>query len=231
MGLEDLFEFDEAKYRKRVKTMNWSELRKREVQKYRQQYSSSAAAGGGVGLAPFTAGLSLVGTAYALRCIDIAEQKHSIVVAELKARGHPLYEPDWKDAVVPAICGVAGTYIGIGIGAAIPTDALNAAAGSFALDPNTASNLATNHSTLIAHAGDGFQGQINMLTDTTVFDGVTQAPIATPGDPAATIGTAAGYAAAQLGEAFAAGKVVSKAADKMLGTKVGSYSGQCKSAY
>lgn len=231
MGLEDLFGFDEVKYRKKVKTMNWSELRKREVQKYRQQYSSSTAAGGGVGLAPFTGGLSLFGTAYALRCIDIAEQKHSIVVAELRARGHPLYEPDWKDAVVPAICGMAGTYIGIGIGAAVPTDALNSADGSLTLDLNTASDLAANHSTLIAHAGDGFQGQINMLTDTTVFDGVTQAPIATPGDPAATIGTAAGYAAAQMGEACAAGKVVSMAADKMLGTKVCSYSGRRESAY
>ena len=225
MGFGDLFEFDGAAYRARVKTMTWSELRKREVEKYRQQYSSSAAAGGGVGLAPFTVGLSLFGTAYALRCIDVAEQKHNIVVAELTSRGHALYKPDWKDAVIPALCGMAGTYIGLGIGAAVPTDALNAAAGSFVTD-NTFSamaNVAGDPATLVAHATDGVQGQVNILADTTLIGGVTQAPMPTPGDSVATLGTAVGYTAARFGEAYVAGKVISMSADKMMGTKVSLY--------
>jgi hypothetical protein len=229
MGFGDLLDFDEYAYRAKVKTMTWSELRQREVAKYRQQYSGAAAAGGGIGLAPFTMGISLIGTVYAARCVDIAEQKHDIVVAELKSRGHKLYEPDWKDVVVPGLCGMASPLIGLGIGAAIPTDCLNGAAGNFLTDQtsNTISNVVADPGTLLSHANDGIQGQIDILGGVPLFDGA--APMPTPGDPVATLGTTAGYTAARLAEAFAAGKVISWAGDEMIGKKVGLYS--CRSCH
>lgn len=51
MGLDDLGYFDEAAYRKKVRNLSVSELRKREIIKFRQHCTAGWAIGHGVVLA------------------------------------------------------------------------------------------------------------------------------------------------------------------------------------
>jgi hypothetical protein len=115
MGLGDTFEFDEAKYAAKIQDWDIAHLQNQEINKNRQTLSASAGIGGGIGLAPFTGGVSLFGSVYAGRRLSVADQKLKLIQAELNKRGIELHEVTGKDVIVgvaPTIC-----TLGLGVGA------------------------------------------------------------------------------------------------------------------
>jgi len=112
MGLKDTFVFDEAEYTARMAGESDLELKKREVVKIRQRYSSSAKVVTGVGMTHATGGASLLTSAHGARQHNIAEQKLAIVQKELQKRNIKLHEMRKRDVVIP----IASFYVGFGLG-------------------------------------------------------------------------------------------------------------------
>ncbi|KAH0283458.1 hypothetical protein M436DRAFT_82368 [Aureobasidium namibiae CBS 147.97] len=166
MGLDDIMGFDAGAYTAKVRKMDAAELRQREVYKTRQIYSGSWSLGAGIGLAFFTAGISLAGSAYGLRRISIAEQKLAIVQEELKNRELALYKERKRDFLIPMAIGVVtmgvscGSSIAIDVSSHIPTHDISSAAVQHAmLEPSAAVHGIT----------DGARDQADSVLDTHVF--------------------------------------------------------------
>lgn len=123
MAIDDLFGFDEAKYRSKVANWEAAHLRKSEVVKLRQENGAVASGLGGVFLAPMTGGLSLLGSAYGARRYSIASQKLKIIQEELDTRGLPRHTLTDRDEVIPVLSSMVGLGVGFGVG-------LDAAAGA-----------------------------------------------------------------------------------------------------
>ncbi|CAD0083022.1 unnamed protein product [Aureobasidium vineae] len=167
MGLDDIVSFDAAAYIAKVRKMDHAELRKREICKTRQIYSSSWSIGAGVGVAFFTAGLSLVGSAYGLRKMSIAEQKLVIVQEELKSRELDLYKERKRDFFIPMAIGVVTAGIGCGSSIAI--------AASSHLPTHEISSAAVHHiisepSAAVHGITEGAREQADSVLGTHVFE-------------------------------------------------------------
>lgn len=115
MGLDDLFEFDAAAYRAKVRTLSDDELRKRQCIKTRQHLGGAWSVGFGIGGEVFTGGLSLIGSAYGARRMSVAQQKIEIVNEEMARRGARNYEERKRDTLIPCAIGVLTAGIGFGI--------------------------------------------------------------------------------------------------------------------
>jgi hypothetical protein len=116
MGFSDTFDFDEAAYVRKLKSrsVTLQDLRSREVRALRQHVSSGFSVGSGVGLAFFTAGLSLFGSAYGGRRLYLATKKLELIREELDRRGEKHYEPTKRDVLIPL--GVSMATLGVGVG-------------------------------------------------------------------------------------------------------------------
>lgn len=129
MGFSDTFDFDEADYVLKLKSLSAQELRKREVRAHHQQVSSTVSIGSGVGFAIFTGGgVSLIGSAYGARRLYLAEKKLSLIQEELTQRKIELYKPKKRDILIPLGVGIAtiGAVGGIDVIAAHATCGLAA---------------------------------------------------------------------------------------------------------
>jgi hypothetical protein len=115
MGLDDLFQFDAAAYRAKVRTLSDDALRQRQCIKTRQNLGGAWSVGFGIGGAVFTGGLSLIGTAYGARRMSVAQQKIEIVNEEMARRGAENYEERKRDTLIPCAIGVLTAGIGFGI--------------------------------------------------------------------------------------------------------------------
>jgi len=139
MHFDDFFDFDEGVYAAKIRALSNSELKARETEKTRQVFSGFTAAGGGLGAAAATGGMSLVFTGIGARKADIAKKKLELVLFELQRRGVPLKDGFTKsDIAIPAIGGLVGLGVGTGVegmlgpvDGAVPTteSAAGAAAG------------------------------------------------------------------------------------------------------
>lgn len=114
MAWSEILSFDCDAYAQKLKELAPAELKQREVRRTRQIFAASGKIGGGVGLAPFTGGVSLVSSALGGRQMWIAAKKLELVQAELKSRGIELYEPKKKDALIPM--GINLATMGLGAG-------------------------------------------------------------------------------------------------------------------
>lgn len=117
MGLLDSFHFDDKAYTIKVKnTLNSRILRKKHHSKIRLRQASAFSVGWGIGLAPATLGVSLFGSIYSLRQIDVLSQQATLIEVELNSRGLETPRCRKRDFVYGVLIGVTGVCIGIGIG-------------------------------------------------------------------------------------------------------------------
>lgn len=88
MGVEDTFGFDEDEYS--LKLRSWSEDALLQEYRAKQAELSSYRTGGGItaGIAFFTGGLSLLGSAYMIRQASIARQQRDLIEAEVLRRAN-----------------------------------------------------------------------------------------------------------------------------------------------
>ncbi|KAI1621993.1 hypothetical protein EDD37DRAFT_611490 [Exophiala viscosa] len=115
--LSETFDFDESEYARRISNENeypTLKLKTHEVAKCRQHVSAGASIGGGIGAAPFTLGLSLLGSAYGARRLYIAEKKLEIIREELVRRDVSLHKFSKRDFFIPM--GVSVATLGFGAG-------------------------------------------------------------------------------------------------------------------
>lgn len=179
MAWSEILEFDSVAYAKKLKDLTPEQLLEREVKKERQKFAASAKIGGGVGLAPWTGGASLVSTGLGSRQMWIANRKLDLVHEELKSRGIDLYKPTTKDALVPLAITIGTLGIGHGISdlavhATSEVSASAVSAGGYGLGHALVESPGT-----FAHAvGSGMECQLHEVE--TLFtggyhDAVTQA--------------------------------------------------------
>ena len=97
MRLEEVFEFDEAEYAKRVGSYTTAHLKEQERIKVRQSYKAVAGAAAGGVATVLTGGATFLHPAYAIRQGDVAEKKLDLIRAELTKRGVQHHKPDGDD--------------------------------------------------------------------------------------------------------------------------------------
>jgi hypothetical protein len=116
MGLSDIFDsFDAAVYRQHILSLQEPEIRQREIQKRRQLYGAGFKIAGGGALAPFTLGVSLVGSALGGRQYSIAEQKLAVIQQIMNENGWELHTETKRDVLIP----LASTFVGMAAGGAV----------------------------------------------------------------------------------------------------------------
>jgi len=118
MGFRDTFHFNEKAYSDKVRQTDSRVLRKKHHAKVRMQHACSFSVGWGIGLAPATAGISLIGTVYSYRQIHVLRQQATLIEGEIRSREGESAVPrrrkrDWAFGV---LIGITGVYIGLGIG-------------------------------------------------------------------------------------------------------------------
>jgi hypothetical protein len=159
MGFSDTFSFEESEYASKISKYSLTELKKQEVIKHRQHVSASASIGGGIGVAPFTMGLTLIGSAYGGRRLYIASKKLEMIRAELEKREVELYKPTKRDFFIPL--GVSMATLGLGAG----VDSLASHATS-----TVAAHVAAQHGTQAVH--DAVQPAPSLPTSSVPTPGV-----------------------------------------------------------
>jgi hypothetical protein len=235
MGLNDTFDFDEYAYARAISDQDeytTHRLKTQEVVKFRQHISSSASIGGGIGLAPFTFGLSLLGTAYGARRLYIAKKKLEMIEAELKKREVALHTPTKRDFFIPFGISVATMGLGAGVDA-VASHATSQVASHVVADHGvrSVSDVIQSPGSFCHGVGEGLSLQAHELSN--VVTGGLQhataisnwdasyimagAPYAIPGE---VVGLAGGIALAHLTEAkiaqYASGKIAMCTIDRVL---------------
>jgi len=213
MGIGDFFHFDESEFAHELKRWSLSKLRTQEVVRTRQIISSGATIGGGLGAAPFTFGLSLLGSAYGGRRLYVVKKKLELIQAELADRNIELYEPSGKDFLIGFLPSVAAMGLGVGVDAlashATSTVAAHVVAdhGSRALNeaiqsPGTLAHGVEQGVTLQFHeAAQLFEGGLQHASAVANLDSsfvIAGAPFV---NPAEVVGLAAGIGIANAAEA------------------------------
>ncbi|KAK7445125.1 hypothetical protein VKT23_014993 [Stygiomarasmius scandens] len=112
MGLLDTFHFDQERYIRHLQGTYNDQLEKKHHRKVRQIITYHAAAGGGIGTAPATAGVSLVGSAYACRQVHILEKQKGLIENEMRRRGLPVPRERNRDRAAGATIGLVSLGIG-----------------------------------------------------------------------------------------------------------------------
>lgn len=87
MGLLDTFGFSSKKYARHLKEFDDCQLKKKYYQKRTLETSTMFATGAGIGGAPSTMGISLVGSASSIRQTRLAERQRECIELELVSRG------------------------------------------------------------------------------------------------------------------------------------------------
>jgi hypothetical protein len=235
MGLSDTFEFDEEEYASKItdeQVYPTHRLKTHETAKCRQHISAGASIGGGVGLAPFTFGLSLLGTAYGARRLYIAKKKLELIQAELKRRNVVLHEPTKRDFLIPF--GISMATLGLGAGVdALAANATSQVAthviadhGTRAIDaalqsPGSFCHGVTDGVSLQVHElGNVVTGGLQHATAVANMDSSYIIAGAASMNPGEVVGLAAGTSAALAIEAklarFASGKIALCTVDRVL---------------
>jgi hypothetical protein len=238
MGFSDTFEFDEGEYARQISNelkYPTHSLKQNEVVKHRQHISACASTGAGIGLAPFTFGLSLLGSAYGARRLYIANKKLEIIQAELTRREVALHTPTKRDFIIPFSISMA--TLGLGAGAdAVAVHATSQLATHAIADHGTraVSDVLQNPVSVCHGVADGVSLQLHEVGQ--VFAGgldhaiavtnlassyiVAGAPYVLPGE---LVGMAAGMSAASVAETkfakWASGKIALRVIDRALPTK------------
>jgi hypothetical protein len=235
MGFSDTFEFDEDEYASKIsdeKEYPTHILKTQEIVKCRQHISAGASIGGGVGLAPFTFGLSLVGTAYGARRLYIAKKKLELIQAELKRRSVVLHKPTKRDFLIPFGTSIVTLGLGAGVDALaahatsqvathVIADHGTRAIGEAVQSPGSFCHGVTDGISLQMHElGNVVTGGLQHATAVANMDSSYIISGAAYMNPGAAVGLAAGTAAAQTMEAqlakFASGKIALRTVDRVL---------------
>ncbi|KAK4442889.1 hypothetical protein QBC34DRAFT_312186, partial [Podospora aff. communis PSN243] len=128
-----------------------------EINKTRQHVSAGVAIFAGLGLALFTMGKSLMGTAYGARRLYVADGKLELVQAELRSRGEDLHEITARDVMVPLGTSFAAFAVGHALGGVLDGatghvhNAINSAASHC---PHAVTNA------IISHPGHLLHGEM-----------------------------------------------------------------------
>ncbi|KKY14788.1 putative sh3 domain protein [Diplodia seriata] len=112
MGIKDTFNFDDAAYEKKLRSMDTTDLRNGEVGKIRQYVAGSIGVGCALGAFPSTMGTSLLLLPLFLRSVNIARRKLNLIRATLFDRGVPPHQLTKRDLVVPLA--IRATSLGLG---------------------------------------------------------------------------------------------------------------------
>jgi hypothetical protein len=115
MGFCDTFHFDEGAYIIKVRNSHARVLRKKHHAKVRMQEACSFSVGWGIGLAPATCGVSLIGSVYSARQIVILRQQARLIEIEIMSRNIEIPRRRKRDRVFGILLGVTGVCIGLGI--------------------------------------------------------------------------------------------------------------------
>jgi len=83
------------------------------------RYASIFSVGWGIGLAPCTMGMSLLGSAYSARQIHIIYQQVKLIEREIASRDGEIPRHRKRDFVYGVMIGLTGVVIGVGIGQCI----------------------------------------------------------------------------------------------------------------
>ena len=235
MGLNDTFGFDEAAYARQIsneeKYPTYS-LKENEIVKHRQHVSAGASTGVGIGLIPFTMGLSLLGSAYGARRLYIANKKLELIQAELTRREVALHNPTKRDFFIPF--GVSMATLGLGAGAdvvaahatsqiathAIADHGSRAVADVLQSPASMCHGVADGVSLQLHEVGQVFAGGLDHAIAVTNLASsyiVAGAPYVLPGE---LVGMAAGMSAASVAETkfakWASGKIALRVVDGCL---------------
>jgi len=183
--------FNGEAYAKKVKMTDDRVLRKKHHAKIRSHHACLFSIAWGIGLAPVTCGMSLMGTVYSATQTKVLRQQLAAIMQEIANRGLEIPRHRKRDWLYGMTLGLSGAYIGIGIGHGIH-HLINPAAGVV---------LAT-----VPGAIDGaIQGAQNVGTteidkfgddlDPSAFDTPTQLPAGdgdTSGDDTSNVGFSGG---------------------------------------
>ena len=235
MGYSDTFGFDEAAYAKQItneKDYPTYALKQNEIVKHRQHVSAGASTGAGIGLIPFTMGLSLLGSAYGARRLYIANKKLELIQAELTRREVALHTPTKRDFFIPF--GVSMATLGLGAGAdavaahatsqlathAIADHGSRAVADVLQSPASVCHGVADGVSLQLHEIGQVFAGGLDHAMATTNLASsyiVAGAPYVLPGE---LVGMAAGMSAASVAETkfakWASGRLALRVVDGCL---------------
>lgn len=95
--------FNEERYTAEIKKLSNNKLLQLEIKKIQNDNSKVIGFLTGLGLAPFTSGLSLIGSGLAFRRGDIIEQELTIIRKEIASRGLEVHVEKAGDVVKPVI--------------------------------------------------------------------------------------------------------------------------------
>ncbi len=107
-GYKDFFGLDDKAYQQKLRETSIERLHDVLHAKTQAAVSAAVSIGNGIGLAPFTHGGSLVLVLDGGRRFTVANRKLEMTFDELEARGVVNAKQNWKDAVFPAVAGMAG---------------------------------------------------------------------------------------------------------------------------
>ncbi|KAG9026341.1 hypothetical protein FRB95_008986 [Tulasnella sp. JGI-2019a] len=139
--------FDSVAYRQKAKSLSDDVLKANMQRKVRQTMGASWGIGTGIGAVPFTAGVSLIGTAYSWRSRYIAMKKFKALESEWKSRPHlGKFRMRKRDVIIPCVVGLLTMGIGVEVGNAVSN------AGSHVFDQAASKGAHHAFSTFTNHA-------------------------------------------------------------------------------
>jgi hypothetical protein len=111
MVFKDRFHLNEYKYAKRISKYSDKHLQKQDVVKLRQFFTGACSLGSGISAAPSTYGLSLLGSGYGVRLMNIAHRKLKLIQSELLSRGITPHEMTKRDWFIPMAASIVSTGV------------------------------------------------------------------------------------------------------------------------